>query len=287
MKTTQNFIALTVASLFIAGIPFCPSEATSKVTKKKTVTKTATKATTKAKTITTATTKAIVPTQAAAPTVSNSTAASGLKEALTVGITNAVLSLNKENGYFGNEALKILLPKEAEPMINNIKMVPGGQSLLNDVIVRLNRAAEDAAGEAKPIFVNAITSMSIADATSILFGSSKTGATDYLKQNTSTQLTAAYKPKVEASLNKDLVGTMSTTESWTKLTKAYNKVATSFVGTAAGLTAVNTDLSGYVTEQALNGLFLTVGNEEKKIRENPTARVSSVLQSVFSVLDKK
>jgi len=281
MKTVYKLLAFTTVGLFIAGIPFCSLKATTKVTKKATTKKT----TTKAKTTTT--TKAVASTPAAAPTVSNSTAASGLKEALTVGVTNAVLALNKENGYFGNEALKILLPKEADPIVNNIKMVPGGQSLLNDVIVRLNRAAEDAAGEAKPIFVNAITSMSIADATTILFGSSKTGATDYLKQNTNTQLAAAYKPKVEASLNKDLVGTMSTTESWTKLTKAYNKVATSFVGTAAGLTAVNTDLSGYVTEQALNGLFLTVGNEEKKIRENPTARVSSVLQSVFGVLDKR
>ncbi len=279
MKTVYKLLAFTTVGLFIAGIPFCSLKATTKVTKKATATKT----TTKAKTTTT--TKAATTT--AAPTITNSTAASGLKEALTVGVTNAVLTLNKENGYFGNEALKIMLPKEADPMVNNIKMVPGGQSLLNDVIVRLNRAAEDAAGEAKPIFVNAITSMSIADATSILFGSSKTGATDYLQKSTSTQLTAAYKPKVEASLNKDLVGTMSTTESWTKLTQAYNKIAKSFVGSAAGLTTVNTDLSGYVTEQALNGLFITVGNEEKKIRENPTARVSSVLQSVFSVLDKK
>jgi hypothetical protein len=285
MKTRNTFITIATGCFLIACIPFCAAQAATKVTKKTTVSKTATKA--KATTKATTTTKAIVPTPAAAPTVSNATAASGLKEALTVGITNAVLALNKENGYFGNEALKILLPKEADPMINNIKMVPGGQSLLNDVIVRLNRAAEDAAGEAKPIFVNAITSMSIADATSILFGSSKTGATDYLQKSTSSQLTAAYKPKVDASLNKDLVGTMSTTESWTKLTQAYNKIAKSFVGAAAGLTTVNSDLSGYVTEQALNGLFVTVGNEEKKIRENPTARVSSVLQSVFSVLDKK
>jgi guanyl-specific ribonuclease Sa len=281
MKTIHNLLAVATTCLFIAVIPFCASQATSKVTKKTTAAKTTTKAktaTTSAKTTATTT---------AAPTVSNATAASGLKEALAVGVTNAVLTLNKENGYFGNEAVKILLPKEADPMIKNIKMVPGGQSMFNDLIVKINRAAEDAAGDAKPIFVNAITSMSIADATSILFGSSKTGATDYLKQNTYTQLVAAYKPKVEASLNKDLVGTMSTTESWTKLTQAYNKVANSFVGSAAGLTPVNTDLSGYVTEQALNGLFFTVGNEEKKIRENPTARVSSVLQSVFSVLDKK
>ncbi|MBP1639594.1 MAG: hypothetical protein H6Q17_1177 [Bacteroidetes bacterium] len=277
MKTAHNRIAFTTLCLFIAGMPFCLSEAINKIIKKSTVAQTAAKAQVATRATTTTTT----------PTVSNSAAASGLKEALVVGVTNAVLSLNKENGYFGNEALKILLPKEAAPIVNNIKMVPGGQNMLNDVVIRLNRAAEDAAGDAKPIFVNAITSMSIADASSILLGSDKTGATNYLKKNTYSQLTTAYKPKVEASLNKDLVGNMSTTESWARLTKAYNKVAHSFVGTTAGLTTVNTDLSGYVTEQALNGLFLTVGNEEKKIRENPTARVSSVLQSVFGVLDKK
>ena len=80
---------------------------------------------------------------------------------------------------------------------------------------------------------------------------------------------------------------MSTTESWTRLTKAYNKVAGSFVGAAANLKPVNTDLGGYVTEQALNGMFTTVGNEEIKIRENPAARVTTVLQSVFGLLDKK
>ena len=210
-----------------------------------------------------------------------------MKEALATGVTNAVLSLHKENGYFGNAALKILLPKEAAPIVDNIKLVPGGQSLLDDVVLRLNRAAEDAAGDAKPIFINAITNMSITDATSILFGSDKTGATNYLRKNTSAQLTDAYRPKVDASLNKNLVGNMSTTESWTRLTKAYNKVAGSFVGAAANLKPVNTDLGGYVTEQALNGMFTTVGNEEIKIRENPAARVTTVLQSVFGLLDKK
>jgi hypothetical protein len=213
--------------------------------------------------------------------------ASGLKEALLVGITNAVTGLNKENGYFGNEALKILLPKEASPIVDNIKLVPGGQNLLNEVVLRLNRAAEDAAGEAKPIFVNAITNMSFADATSILFGSDKAGATNYLRKSTTTQLTAAFQPKIDASLNKKLVGNISTNESWNSLTTAYNKVANSLVGKAASLKPVNTNLGGYVTEQALNGMFTTMGSEEKSIRENPAARVNTVLQKVFGQLDKK
>jgi len=291
MNTFQKMIAFAITCLFIAGMPFCQSKATTKVTKKTTTAKTTTKAkttsTTSKSTATTKTDAASATTPATTAATSNSSAASGLKEALVTGVTNAVLSLNKENGYFGNSLLKILLPKEADPLVNNIKLIPGGQSLLDDVVLRLNRAAEDAAGEAKPIFVNAITGMSITDATSILFGSDKTGATNYLKKSTSSQLTAAYQPKVEASLNKNLVGTMSTTDAWAKLTKAYNKVANSLVGSAYNLAPVNTNLSGYVTEQALNGLFTTVGNEEMKIRENPAARVTSVLQSVFGLLDKK
>jgi hypothetical protein len=233
------------------------------------------------------TVKSTTSTSTSSTSSSSSNTAEGLKEALTTGVTNAVLKLNKENGYFGDAALKIALPKEADPIVKNIKLVPGGQKLLDNVVLRLNRAAEDAAGEAKPIFVSAIKNMTITDATSILFGSDKTGATNYLKKNTNTQLTATFKPKIETSLDKKLVGNLSTTESWNTLTTSYNKVAQSFVGKSSGLTPVNSDLGAYVTEQALNGMFITVGNEEKKIRENPAARVTSLLQSVFGALDKK
>jgi len=212
--------------------------------------------------------------------------ATGLKEALSVGIANAVTSLNQENGYYSNAALKILLPEEASTIVDNIKLVPGGQKMVNDVVLRLNRAAEDAASEAKPIFVSAIKNISFTDATGILFGKD-TAATNYLRKTTYGQLMTAFQPKVEASLGKDLVGTMSTTESWTTLTSAYNKVANSLVGKAASLKPVNTNLSAYVTQQALNGLFLKVGAEEKSIRENPSARVTTVLQKVFGQLDPK
>lgn len=212
--------------------------------------------------------------------------AAGLKEALLVGISNSVSSLSKENGYFSNEALKILMPKDAAPIIDHIKMIPGGQRLVNDVVLRLNRAAEDASAEAKPIFVDAIKKMTFADATSILFGE-KTAATAYLRKNTYNKLSIAFEPKVQSSLNKKLVGSLSTTDSWLALTSAYNKVANSLMGKAASLRPVNTNLSDYVTEQSLNGLFISMGKEEMNIRENPKARVNAILQKVFGQLDRK
>ena len=212
--------------------------------------------------------------------------ASGLKEALTVGIANTVTTLNKQNGYFSNQALKILLPDDAKMIADNIRYIPGGDKMLSEVVLRLNRAAEDAAVEAKPIFVNAIRNMSITDATGILFGG-KSAATNYLKQATFTQLTAAFTPKIEASLDKKLIGNISTTQSWNTLTTAFNKVANSFVGQAADLKPVNTSLSAYVTQNALNGMFVSLANEEKLIRENPTARINPLLKKVFGQLDKK
>ena len=212
--------------------------------------------------------------------------ADGLKEALSVGLSKSVNALSQPNGYFSDAALKILLPKEASLIVDNIKLVPGGQKMVDDVVLRLNRAAEDAAVEAKPIVVSAIKNMTFTDATSILFGND-TAATQYLRKTTYSQLLTAFQPKIENSLNKDLVGTISTTESWKTLTSAFNKVANSLVGKTYGLKPVSTNLSGYVTQQALNGLFLKVGNEEKNIRENPAARVTTLLQKVFGQLKTK
>jgi len=212
--------------------------------------------------------------------------AAGLKEALTLGLTKSVATLSQENGYFSDMAIKIAMPEEASVIIDNIKLIPGGEDLVNDVVLRMNCAAEDAAAEATPIFVSAIKNMSFSDATSILFGN-ETAATTYLKNSTYSQLFAAFKPKVAVSLDKDLVGNISTNESWSSLTTVYNKVASSSVGKVYGLKSVNTDLSAYVTDQALNGLFLKVGNEEKAIRKDPSARVTTLLQKVFGQLDNK
>lgn len=216
-------------------------------------------------------------------TIDNS---AGLKEALSVGITKSVLNLNKENGYFSDEAIKILLPGEAQMLVNNLKLIPGGEALLDQALLRLNRAAEDAATEALPIFSTAIKNITFADAASILFGAD-TAATSYLRDKTYTQLVSAFRPKINNSLNKNLVGDISATKSWTDLTSAYNKVAQSTGGRIAGLKTINTDLAGYVTSKALDGLFLKVSDEEKQIRKDPVARVTSILKQVFGQLDKK
>ncbi len=212
--------------------------------------------------------------------------ASGLKEALLVGTANTVLRLNKQDGFFANQALKILLPEEAQPILKNIRLVPGGDKLVNDVVLRLNRAAEDAASEAKPVFVSAIRNMTIADATNILFGAND-AATNYLRKNTYSQLSSAFQPKIDASLGKKLVGNISTTDSWRSLATAYNSVANTLVGKAANMKPVSVNLTQYVTDRALSGIFISLASEEKQIRENPAARVNTILKKVFGQLDAR
>jgi len=218
--------------------------------------------------------------------VTNAENISGLKSSLNVGIEKAVGNLGIENGFFNNAALKLLLPKEAQPIIDNVKMIPGGQALVDKAVLSLNRSAEDAVKEATPIFKTAITSMSITDAIGILFGKDN-AATEYLRQNTYSQLKAAFAPKVKASLDKPLLANVSTTKTWNTLSSGYNSVAGSAVGSFAGLKTVNVNLEDYVTEKALDALFIKVAAEEKAIRTNPTARVNDLLKRVFGQLDKK
>lgn len=218
--------------------------------------------------------------------VSNADNIAGLKSSLGVGIESAVSLLGKEKGFFNDAALKLQLPQEAQPIINNIKLIPGGQELVDKAVLSLNRSAEDAVTEAIPIFKTAITSMSITDATSILFGN-QDAATQYLRKTTYDQLKSAFAPKVKNSLAKPLVANVSTTQSWKALTSSYNKVAGSTVGVVAGLKSVNVNLEEYVTEKALDALFTKVAAEEKAIRTDPVARVNDILKKVFGQLDKK
>src|SRR4030043_1977052 len=133
----------------------------------------------------------------------------GLKEALTTGAKNAAGKLAIENGYYGDAALKILLPDEARMIVDNISKIPGGDQLLEDVILRINRAAEDAAKEVAPIFVNSISQMTIKDAFNILKGADN-AATSYLRATTYNDLYSLYKPKITNSTEKEIIGNIST-----------------------------------------------------------------------------
>lgn len=208
----------------------------------------------------------------------------GLKEALVVGTGKSVDILGAVDGYYKDELVKIMLPPEAGIIVNNVNKIPGGNQLIENVLLSINRAAEDAVSEAKPIFVNSIKSMTIQDAVGILKGADN-AATQYLHKTTYNQLFELYKPKIGNSIDKKLVGNISTRESWDELTGKYNEVAKSIVGQVAGLKPVETELDEYLTHKALDGLFLKIEAEEKRIREEPLARVSELLKRVFGSLD--
>jgi len=211
---------------------------------------------------------------------------SGLKEALTTGAKNAAERLAKENGYYGDDLIKILLPDEAKVIIDNISRIPGGDKLVEDVIIRINRAAEDAAKEVAPIFIGSVTQMTIKDAFGILNGSDN-AATNYLRNTTYSELYGLYKPKIQTSTEKKIIGNISTKESWNTLVSKWNSVANSVPGRLANLKPVNTDLDDFLTNKALSGMFLKVEAEELKIRKDISARVSPLLQRVFGSLDNK
>ncbi|MFC1529615.1 DUF4197 domain-containing protein [Gemmatimonadota bacterium] len=206
--------------------------------------------------------------------------ARGLKEALTTGARNAAARLSVEDGYYGDEVLRILLPDEAKVIVDNISRIPGGERLVEDVTIRINRAAEDAAREAAPVFVSAVTQMTIADAFEILRGEDD-AATEYLRRTTGEKLYALYRPKIAASTTKDIVGGISTQDSWESLTGMWNRFAGSPAGRLAGVSTVDTDLDDFLTRKALDGLFLKIEEEEYRIRTDVSARVTPLLKRVF------
>lgn len=198
--------------------------------------------------------------------LSSSEIASGLKDALRVGTDSASKKLSAVNGFFANAAIKILMPPEAKKVENTLMNIGLGKTVDN-AILSMNRAAEDAAQFAGPIFWNAIKSMSIQDAIGILKGGDF-AATEYLKDHTTTALTNAFKPVVEKSLEKT-----DATKYWKDVFSAYNRFSSK---------PVNTDLTAYVTEKSLQGIFYEIGLEEQKIRKDPVARVTDILKKVFS-----
>lgn len=201
----------------------------------------------------------------------------GLKTALNTGTDTSVTTLSKVDGYFKDELVKILLPAEAAPVYDVLKSIPGGSLLIEEAILSINRAAEDAAPQAKDIFVTAITGITIADGFEILNGGD-TAATIYLQGKTYNPLTDAFKPKIQSSLAKPLILNTSAEEAYALVLKTYNDA--SLGGILWPEIKTNT-LTEHVTQKALTGLFFKVGEEEKKIRRDPLHRVSEILKKVF------
>lgn len=206
--------------------------------------------------------------------------ARGLKEALRVGADSALTNLNAVNGYYNDQLVKINLPPETDKIIQYASKVPGISDMIDDVVLQINRSAEDAAAQAMPIFKNAITSMTIEDAWGILRGENN-AATQYLNEKTYNQLVNLYMPVMQKSLNKPIVGNVSAAKTWDELTTKWNKFANSVAGRLFDVDAVDTQLDRYVTERALDGVFLKVEDREQDIRTKAEARVNDLLKRVF------
>ena len=198
--------------------------------------------------------------------LSDSKIASGLSEALKVGATNAVKLTGRRDGYFGNEAIKILMPKSLRPVEQGLRAVGYGPKV-DDFVLSMNRSAEAAAPAAKQIFIDAILAMTFDDARKILSGGD-TAATDYFKTKTTPRLKKAFRPIVEKTMDQNSV------------TKQY-KALVGQAQTIPFLKSQDLDISDYVVSQALNGLFYVLGQEETKIRRNPAARTTDLLKQVF------
>lgn len=190
----------------------------------------------------------------------------GLKEALTVGIKNSSSQASALNGYLGNQTIKLLFPPEAQKVEQKLRDIGLGNEC-DKFITTLNRGAEKAAEKAVPIFVDAITKMTIQDALSILKGD-KDAATNYLKRTSSQALINAYGPIMQEAIN-----STGATKMYGDIANTYNKIPFT--------QKINPDLQQYATQKAVDGLFLLVAQEEQKIRENPAARVSDILKRVF------
>jgi len=193
-------------------------------------------------------------------------AVAGIKEALVKGTGESVALVSKINGFFLNPEIKIPFPENARTIESNLRAIGLG-SKVDEVILTINRAAEDAAKSAQPIFVAAITGMNISDALQIV-GGKNDAATQYLAKTTTPELKAKFSPIIKSSLEK-----VDATRIWAELITAYNQIPF--------ITKQNPDLTGYVTDKAINGLFTMIAKEELKIRQDPVARTTELLKKVF------
>ena len=198
--------------------------------------------------------------------VTEAEAGEGIKEALSQGLAGAVLKLNREDGFFKDAFYKILVPDDAKKVENTLRDIGLG-SMVDKAILQINRGAEDAAGYAKPIFVNAIKSMTIQDAIGLV-RNGDTSATHFFREKTTAQLVAAFTPIIKSSLDK-----VNATRYYSDMVNKYNSIPL--------VKKINPDLTGYVTMKATNALFDLVAQEEKNIRNNFAARTTDLLKKVF------
>ena len=198
--------------------------------------------------------------------LSTSEVGEGLKEALIKGISNGADLASQADGYFKNPEIMIPFPPEVKKVEDKLRQLGLGGKV-DQFVLTLNRGAEDAAKEAKPIFISAIKQMTIEDAWGILKGE-QNAATNYLRRTTSAQLKEKFSPVIQTSLDK-----VSATKYYGDVTNTYNKIP--FVE------KVNPDLNSYATDKAIEGLFTMIANEEKNIRENPSSRTTELLKRVF------
>jgi Protein of unknown function (DUF4197) len=190
----------------------------------------------------------------------------GLKQALTIGSEKSADRLSAVNGFLGNKAVEILMPEQAQKVEKTLRNMGMGK-LVDDAIASMNHAAEDASKSAAPIFVNAIKNMTVTDGVNILKGPD-TAATSYLRHSATPELTKAYAPVIDSALQKT-----GATKYWKDVFDTYNKIPL--------VTKVDPDLSSYVTQKAINGIFYYVAQEEIQIRKDPAAQVTDLLKKVF------
>lgn len=199
--------------------------------------------------------------------VTENEAAQGIREALDQGLVKAVMQLNRTDGFFKDQFYKILMPPDARKIENTLRDLGMGK-MVDKAILQINRAAEDAAGFAKPIFVDAIRSMTISDAIGLV-RNGDTSATHFFRIKTTDKLIAAFLPVIHNSLDK-----LDATKYYTDVVNTYNNFPTTFK-------KINPDLPGFVTSRATNALFDLVSKEERNIRQNLAARTTEILRKVF------
>ncbi len=267
---------LLLALALLSAVPALAQTRKKTTTRKTTVVKKVpVKATKTKKTTTTATkTTAAVPTPAPAPVapLTEAEASSGLREALTTGITKAVGFASEPDGFNLNDDIRIQFPPDAQLVATTLGALPGpiGKQAVEQATNLMNRAAEAAAPAAKAVFLNALQNLSLSDALSLVTSGSKDAATQLLRKNSETALNAALRPSIVQSL--DQVGANA---AYAKLIERYNKIPL--------MTPASTNLTDYVTKETVDGLFILLAQQEAKIRQNPAAQSTALLKRVFGV----